>query len=220
MQAKPTSPTAFEKSLIETLPTVAGRQKAAYEQNDANQKAWNSPSVLVNIALVVAAFAYTVFAGLQWCAIKEQANIARQQANIIIQQQRPWLIVTPTEPENWPSTANVNLITFPVRIIFGSSVKNTGNSPAFLTQQHINVVAAAIPIPDDPPQYSDPPRFAEMAIPPNGTHAQKRSKELNSAEFQSIMAGQQCIMFYGFVKYFDSLREVEHQTRYIRKVCK
>jgi hypothetical protein len=108
----------------------------------------------------------------------------------------------------------VNLITFPVRIIFGSSVKNTGNSPAFLTQQHINVVAAAIPIPDDPPQYSDPPRFAEMAIPPNGTHAQKRSKELNSAEFQSIMAGQQCIMFYGFVKYFDSLREVEHQTRF------
>jgi len=206
--------TPLQTQRLEAIRAIANEQKTANEQNDASQKSWYAPSVLINIGILIAVAIYTVFAGLQWAAIRKQANIALQQANTIVQQQRPWLTVTATDPENWPPSVDINLLSFPLRIDFGSSVKNTGNSPAFLTQQHINVVAISLPIPDDMPPYSDPPRFAEMIIPPNGIHAQRRWKEFTREEFESIMAGKQCIMFYGFVRYFDSLRQIEHQTRF------
>lgn len=74
-QAEPTSPTAFEKSLVETLRTIADQQQTDSEQNDASHKSWNTPSVLVQIGLLIVGAVYSFFAILQWRAIQRQANI-------------------------------------------------------------------------------------------------------------------------------------------------
>lgn len=71
---------------------MADQQKAAYEQNDASQPSWNSPSVLVQGALFVVGALYTFFAYRQWQAIRTQADIAsstlsevRRQADIAVE---------------------------------------------------------------------------------------------------------------------------------------
>ncbi|MBI2357842.1 MAG: hypothetical protein HYV04_02830 [Deltaproteobacteria bacterium] len=86
------APTSFQTDLLETLHTMADQQKAAYEQNDASQPSWNSPSVLVQGALFVVGALYTFFAYRQWQAIRTQADIAsstlsevRRQADIAVE---------------------------------------------------------------------------------------------------------------------------------------
>jgi hypothetical protein len=54
---------------------MADQQKAANEQNNAGNKSWDSPSMLVQIGLFVVGAGYTIFAALQWSAIKRQAAI-------------------------------------------------------------------------------------------------------------------------------------------------
>lgn len=84
-QRDPGPPTSFEKSLIESLRTIADQQKAEYEQRRADQKPW-----WIDYALLGVGFIYTVFAGFQWWAIRRQANIAERT---IAHLERPWLIV-------------------------------------------------------------------------------------------------------------------------------
>jgi hypothetical protein len=73
--AAPTNAAPFETELLETLRAMADQQKAANEQNNAGNKSWDSPSMLVQIGLFVVGAGYTIFAALQWSAIKRQAAI-------------------------------------------------------------------------------------------------------------------------------------------------
>jgi hypothetical protein len=155
--------------------------------------------------------AYAIFALFQWLAIRRQANITERT---ITHLERPWLIVRPNTPENWPFHIDYAITKFPINIAVMSSVGNVGRSPAFLVQQHINVVVASIPSETDQPQYTEPKPFAELLIEPKGVHSQRAGKNITEAEFKSIITGQQCIVFFGFVKYFDVSRKVEHCTRF------
>jgi hypothetical protein len=200
------APTAFEKSLIESLRTIADQQKAEYEQRRADQKPWWIDPALLGVGCI-----YTVFAGFQWWAIRRQADITERT---ITHLERPWLIVRPGTPENWPFHIDYAITKFPINIAVMSSVSNVGRSPAFLVQQHINVVVASIPSETDQPQYTEPKPFAELMIEPKGVHSQRAGENISEAEFKSIITGQQCIMFFGFVKYFDVNRKIEHCTRF------
>jgi hypothetical protein len=70
-QTQRIAPTEFEKSLIETLRTIANQQRTAYEEARADQKPW-----WIDYGLLAVAAIYTGFAGLQWWAIREQAKVA------------------------------------------------------------------------------------------------------------------------------------------------
>lgn len=77
-EAKRTSPTDFEKSLLEILQKIADQQKAAYEVTGAAQTSWDSPSTLLNVGLLIVGACYTFFAWRQWTAIRDQGKIAAE----------------------------------------------------------------------------------------------------------------------------------------------
>jgi len=204
------APTAFEKSLIETLRTIADQQKADYEQRRADQKPWWIDPGLLGIG-----FVYTVFAGLQWWAICRQAKIAAD--NVLATRElayleRPWLIVKPGDP-NWPFTQTVSAAP-PFVVTIGWSAINEGRSPAFLTNLSVSLVCAPKPTDDDRPEYEIFRDFAEMPIPPRGAHGGEKFLTVNDSDLESIKAGTLCIKFYGFLEYYDPSRRNLHKTRF------
>src|SRR5687768_12724530 len=66
----------FQTEFLQILGAIANQNKTAYEQGRADEKSWQSPSVLVNLGLLLVGAVYTAFACLQWRAIHRQANIA------------------------------------------------------------------------------------------------------------------------------------------------
>jgi len=112
----PTNAEPFETKLLETVRAMADQQKAANEQNNASNKSWDSPSMLVQIGLFVVGAGNTIFAALQWSAIKRQAaiteagievarvaaNAAEESAKAVDAQlhvNRPFLVVIRSEVE-------------------------------------------------------------------------------------------------------------------------
>jgi len=83
---QPEKPSQFQAEVIETLRTIAKQNKTAYEQGRADEKSWNSPSVLVNVGLLIVGVAYTLFAWRQWLAIHRQGDIADKTLNHIDRQ--------------------------------------------------------------------------------------------------------------------------------------
>jgi hypothetical protein len=151
-------------------------------------------------------------------AAKEAANATVQHAEFVAQIERPWLIVKGLDPIGWPFDMQVRSVGSKERlflgVVFGSSVENVGKSPAFLIQQWINVAIVPFPIPE-PPEYGKSERFAEMIIPSGGTHAQQRWAQITDPEYLALIAGEKCIIFYGFVKYYGVTRkEPPHETRF------
>ena len=118
-EKQPEIPTPFQTQLIETLRTLAQQQKAACEQNNASQKSWDSPSVLVNIALVIVGAAYIFFAWRQWQAIRRQANIAAEV-------NRPFLMVQRPSVQTQLVAGQTGRVPYDMRL----KVKNYGIGPA------------------------------------------------------------------------------------------
>jgi hypothetical protein len=81
-----------EAALREALSTIKKEAEATKEQADAEHEHWYSPSVLVQWFLVAVGVAYSVFAALQWSAIREQSEIARDVAEAA-KSERPYLFV-------------------------------------------------------------------------------------------------------------------------------
>jgi hypothetical protein len=86
-----------EAALREALSTIKKQAEATKEQADAEHEHWYSPSVLVQWFLVAVGVAYSVFAALQWSAIREQSEIARDAADAA-KSERPYLFVE--QPQN------------------------------------------------------------------------------------------------------------------------
>lgn len=76
-------PTPFQTEILKALRATRDQIKAASEQYDASQTSWDSPSVLVQIGLVIVGIGYTIFAAFQWWAIRRQANIADKTLSAI-----------------------------------------------------------------------------------------------------------------------------------------
>lgn len=225
-EKEPEKRTPFQTQLPEILHTIAEQQKAASEQNAASQKSWNTPSVLVQIALVVVGALYTFFAYRQWRAIHHQAKIAadgivetrkaaeaaQQSAGtasrhiaLISSHERPWIMVKP----NWLLPDNEH----PFGGLVEWSAINVGRTPAFLTELVVVADVVPYPIPDKRPDDRAPKPFAKFIIPPNGTHGSRTGNPIDASELQKLFNGTHCLVFYGRIVYRDSL-DNEHLTRF------
>jgi hypothetical protein len=206
--------------------TIAEQQKAASEQNDASQKSWKTPSVLVQIALVVVGALYTFFAYMQWRAIHHQAKIAAdgivetrkaaeaaqksagiagRHLDLISSHERPWIMVKP----NWLLPDNEH----PFGGVVEWSAINVGRTPAFLTDLVVVTNIVSYPIPEKRPYYPAPKPFSKFIIPPNGTHGSRIGNPIDASELQKLFNGTHCLIFYGRIAYRDSLDD-EHLTRF------
>lgn len=191
-QGKPTSPTAFEKSLIETLRTTNDQIKTASEQYDTSQKSWNSPSMLIQIALVVVGIGYTLFAACQWRATRKLADL-----------ERPWIMVE----ADWPTDASTQQ-----RIKW--SAVNAGRSPVFITRLSVKAEPLPYKLPEKRPKYPDAEPFAEFVIAPNGgKHSSEYLFVVDAGRKAEYFKGATCIAFYGRIDYRDSSKK-PHVTRF------
>jgi hypothetical protein len=67
-----------QAALLEELRAIKAQTEAQRQQAQAEHETYSSPSVRVQIGLLAIGVLYTIFACLQWSAIKEQANIANR----------------------------------------------------------------------------------------------------------------------------------------------
>jgi len=207
---EPEKPTEFRSEIFKTLRAIGDRQRAAEEQARTEQHSWWSLRN-IQIGLFLIGLAYTIFAGLQWWAIRRQANIAERG---ITQLERPWLIIMPGNPDGWDSCDTRNPGA-PFRVRVNWSAKNWGRHPAFLLNLYVRLLIASIPSPDEQPEYGEvDPNVAEMVIPPGHAHGDEMEITINQADFESIRKQEKCIMFYGFARYNDTLHEGLHRTRF------
>src|SRR5207249_1315379 len=68
--------TPLQTQILKTLSTIENYQKAAYEQARADQESW-WPNSRIQLGILLVAVLYTVFASLQWWAIRRQVNLER-----------------------------------------------------------------------------------------------------------------------------------------------
>ena len=61
--------------------------------------------------------------------------------------------------------------------------------------------------------YLEPNALAKFILRPNGKHQGEVKTTLTQSESISIVNGQQCIVFYGFIDYHDTANEI-HKTRF------
>lgn len=100
-----------EQRLIEAIDKLRHQQEVEVEQHHADQESWNSPSVFVQVGLLVVGALYTFFAWLQWSAIHRQADISEKAADAASQSaevakvallaSRPYLLINGATIRGW-----------------------------------------------------------------------------------------------------------------------
>lgn len=199
------TPTAFEKSLIESLRAIGDQEKAARDQSRADQKPW-----WIDYALLAAAVVYTAFAGLQWAAIRRQAAIAEQTITHIERVERPWIMVN---VDDWQLPAAETF----ANVGFGAplkwSAKNVGKNPAFLTRLVVASDIVPYPIPNRRPSYPESEPFSNFAIPPMGTHRSQIDVVVDAGRLRDMYSGKLCQIFYGIIDYNDAAG-ITYRTRF------
>jgi hypothetical protein len=166
--------------------------------------------------IFVGALFYTIFACLQWRAIRQQASIAREGFSVT---NRPWILVFTAK---WPSGAfpipDEN-DTAPKGIGCTYQYKNYGSSPGFLTAAWSTMIKIRR-LEDLPPEpiYREINSSFEIAIAPDTpTHEVPVALEPNGTlmrdEILEIERRESFLYVYGFVRYRDSLNN-PHETRF------
>jgi hypothetical protein len=211
---EPEQPAPFQAQILETIGRIADRQKTAQEENNASQKSWDSPPVLINIGLLIVGAAYTLFAGFQWWAIRKQAKIAadnviatKQLANL----ERPWLLAIRREkaPDSgWPPGNEGS----DFRIVWDA--KNFGKSPAFVTFLFSVIKILDLPILGEPPEPKES-EINQMVIPPGESYPRPTKRHITSDEAAEVKTGKKCIVFFGLIKYESRLGETKpHHSKF------
>ncbi len=112
----------LQVTLGEVVRTAQNQSEAANKQATANPESWSSPSVRVQMGLLIVGSIYTVFAALQWWSIRKSIDLNREALRL---QQRPWVVAT-RHFEIFPESG------FPAGTPrwLKISFRNTGQSPA------------------------------------------------------------------------------------------
>ena len=169
------------------------------KKSDTQQERMWPPSLgwAAVFVAAVSAIATIVYAFISW-----------GQWRVLRTQNRPWIMVTPGNPEGWPP-ADTGPCTFRLKW----SVDNVGNSPAFLTHLWANLVVLPYPVPNKRLDYGEDIDFAEFVIPPNGNHCHEEHRVLSEPDVMRIQTGDKCLLFYGLVDYRDTFYTT-HRTRF------
>lgn len=214
-------------------PFVIGEQHfgAAEERdspkNQAQDRAeWFRPPVWSNWALVLAAI-WAGRIGLKTLrAIREQtqetsrsAKAAEDSAAFLLQSERAWLTVTVENPEEPPEKAQFVWIEVPIA--------NRGKTPARI--KSVLATSKLVPIPPNAwtgrpgelpkePDYSDANKLVpiteiDIIIAPTDS-LRHVHVFIFPEEWKKVRRRELSLYVYGYVEYFDTIRGLEHETRF------
>ena len=198
------NPSRFEIELLKALRAIADSEKSNREQDNANTKSWNSPSVLINIGLLVVGTLYTIFALGQWCAIRRQANIAETSLKKI---GRAYLYVIGWKIFNFEPGKNASIVCF---------ITTAGQRPAILKGNFSEFCFSEKlpPIPDytkKPSLYNGTPITIQPGMSTGLSCA--IPKEKIAEHYEAVRSGQEQLYFNGYFTYDDPI-DGEHKTTF------
>jgi hypothetical protein len=211
----PTHTVANETPSPKTTPAVGQPALDFIEQIDwsswalvvvAIGAAWVALKTLNQIAIQTAA------ARVAADAAKESANTAKKA---ITDLERPWIFARLGQTEGWTNQwpASENGIVEAISVMLNYSVQNYGRSPAFVIDSRVKLKVIPIPVPANP-EYGEDPAFnliplAQGVLQPNKIGPIFITKE----QHQALRKGEAFLMFFGYIKYRDTLGS-EHISRW------
>lgn len=170
-----------------------------------------------NWAIFLVTAAYTIFAGLQWQAIRDQGRASLDTTRAL---ERPWIV--PVINQSEVTNAIVAALSDkaggpPWPIDVRLSVRNDGRSTAIVFAMSASVDLLPMKLPDTPPREE----FGEFPPVPLAQAQQafnlSEPGSLDLAAAQEIVAGKSQLVFYCAIKYRDVFgpdgRGSEHVSR-------
>jgi len=208
---------ALYAALIEALRAITDQEIATAEQTRAENKSWLTP-LRIQKGLLIVGIAYSVFALLQWLAIKDQATISRKA---LVSQQRPRIQIRSIPPPG--EIIQVGMQAFFVTIV------NRGGTTAKITES--NCTARLDASPDIPievgvkqagPPYSDERASFKKETLKRGDHciavATYRGHEgTDQGAFSDLRNDRKFFYVFGYVKYLDE-SGLPHEMTFCRRL--
>jgi hypothetical protein len=188
-------------SLREAIGAIKKQAEASEKQADAYKETWYSPSVLVEIGLLIVGIIYSIFAALQWSAIGRQADIAQRALTVA---ERPYI--------------SIGISTMSVGENFSCScpVMNEGRGLAFVIDSNwIFVITGSRDRPSE--LFYDPQntvgRIGRATIAPNRHVFLTARHDFSEREFDDLKNSRLYLHLFAYVDYRDVINErVLHHT--------
>lgn len=191
-------PLAFYGSIRDALDAIAKEIATGSEREHADHEDWSTPSFWINAGLVAVGFGYTVFALLQWLAI-------RKQYRTIMDAERPLIILR--DLQLFELTDQIETLTG-TRIVY--EMRNPGRGIAFIEE-----ITARLAIFDGSPinmKVPSVPDYSEcMTVKPQFVIAAGDKQQfftnlrgvLDSNTVKAVTRHKSTLVLYGFLKYSD-----------------
>jgi hypothetical protein len=176
---------------------------------------WSTPSVLVQIGLLVIGFFYTLFARRQWLAIKRQTELIEES---LIADKRAFVCADGLL-YFWEAIPNTNLYNFRLRPRY----KNTGSTPTKSLRSHVECDIRNTQLPPGHIFTDQNANVGTGMIPPHSECTGGVAPQgtpitpLDLVESQSVegQTYRRFIYLWGWIKYHDVfLNTPEHTTRF------
>jgi hypothetical protein len=169
--------------------------------------------------LAILAVPTLIFVAIQAVQAKNAAKAALLNAQAVINNERPWIMLKAVQPKEHYWNAVVMTETAKGKAIYAvPHFKNYGNTPAWIVQS-----TAFIKLCDDPGLeqsivYNDPPLYTSPSPLPPGKmptfiFRAEMGKVLNPQEIRMLENESAYFILYGFLKYRDPFFEQTQQLR-------
>jgi hypothetical protein len=198
---------ASQAALSEAVGATKQEAEADNKQADAYKETLCSPSVLIQMGLLVVGAIYSVFAALQWKAIRAQSEISKQQLE---ETERAFIFadvitVVWMPDRNRPDVYNWR---------FRPRWQNTGGTPTKGLIMHVECMVR-----DDPLQLGYDFIFADTDTGKGliGPHSSMlggwgSQPPITPEDLQGVLDGKKFIYLWGCAKYFDVFPDTRQHT--------
>jgi hypothetical protein len=182
--------------------TTAAQNQAntTKKQNDADYEPWDSPTMLVQIGLLIVGIGYSIFAGLQWCTIRRQAATTDTNLKIV---ERAY--VTLSHVSSPPNEVILNQMSGQFQVV--TQIMNFGHTPATVIKACLVplILPNGQPLPKLP-DYKRPEgkrQDLNVFLVAEDKCFVPWDFPLDLAAVPGIESGAQKLWLYGFVDYID-----------------
>ena len=185
-----------QAALLKAISAVKAQADAADKQKYPEHEKWNTPTILVQVGLLVVGTFYTLFACFQLAAFRREVRIMQSV-------EAPFLTVI-MEPQGFPPTHVGG------QVFADYWFQNEGRTPAILKELCAElVIRNGVPA---LPEYDDvmPYKSDVVAIGPNTKGPLGRTPhKISDKTWQLNGQASSKWLFYGYVKYSDVLAKAE-----------
>jgi hypothetical protein len=210
-QPEPTVPLSLYKStqtsLGSALHALQVEQEAHAKEKRAQYEPWYTPSVLIQIGLLVVGILYTLFAKRQWEAIKEQARLTEET---LIADKRAFVFADGLQRIfDPPDTSGV--YNWRLRPI----VRNSGSTPTRDLESHVHCEIRNDPLPSDYTFVYDQADIGKGMIGPQSavTGGVVPSRmPITPQDIIDSQHGRRFIYLWGRIQYFDVFANTPRHT--------